>query len=64
MAKNELLENILDDLSVLKEKDEARDQRLDRIEAALGELVKAAGSTQPTTSTPKRNLQTAFLMTH
>ena len=51
MAKNELLENILDDLSVLKEKDEARDQRLDRIEAALGELVKAAGSTQPTTST-------------
>ena len=51
MAKNELLENILDDLSVLKEKDEARDQRLDRIEAALGEMVKAAGSTQPTTST-------------
>ena len=36
MAKNELLENILDDLSVLKEKDEARDQRLDGIEAALG----------------------------
>lgn len=35
----------------MKEKDEARDQRLDRIEAALGELVKAAGSTQPTTST-------------
>lgn len=51
MAKNELLENILDDLSVLKEKDEARDQRLDRIEAALGELVKTASSTQPTTST-------------
>lgn len=51
MAKNELLEDILDDLSVMKEKDEARDQRLDRIEAALGELVKAAGSTQPTTST-------------
>lgn len=35
----------------MKEKDEAKDQRLDRIEAALGELVKAAGSTQPTTST-------------
>lgn len=53
MAKNELLEDILDDLSVMKEKDEARDQRLDRIEAALGELVKAAGSTQPTSSTPQ-----------
>lgn len=53
MAKNELLENILDELSVLKEKDEARDQRLDRIEVTLGELVKAAGSTLPTTSTSK-----------
>ncbi len=51
MAKNELLENILDDLSVLKEKDEARDQRLDRMESALGELVKVVGSIQPTTST-------------
>ena len=51
MAKNELLEDILDDLSVMKEKDEARDQRLDRMESALCELVKAAGSTQPTTST-------------
>jgi len=51
MAKNELLEDILDDLSVMKEKDEARDQRLDRMESALGDLVKAAGSTQPTTST-------------
>ena len=51
MAKNELLENILDDLSVMNEKDEARDQRLDRMESALGELVKVAGSIQPTTST-------------
>ena len=51
MAKNELLENILDDLSVINEKDEARDQRLDRMESALDELVKVVGSIQPTTST-------------
>lgn len=37
----------------MKEKDEARDQCLDRMESALGELVKPAGSTQSTTSTSK-----------
>lgn len=40
MAKNELLENILDDLSLIKDKDLERDSRLDRIESAINELVK------------------------
>lgn len=39
MAKNELLEEILDDLSVIKGKDEARDKQLADIQKMLNELL-------------------------
>ena len=39
MAKNELLEEILDDLSVIKGKDEARDKQLADIQKTLNELL-------------------------
>ena len=39
MAKNELLEEILDDLSVIKGKDEARDKQLADIQETLNELL-------------------------
>ena len=56
MAKNELLENILDELSVLKEKDEARDQRLDKMESALNELIKRE-SVQTSDSNQKKDFK-------
>ena len=39
MAKNELLEEILDELSVIKGKDEARDKQLTDILSTLKELL-------------------------
>lgn len=60
MAKNELLENILDDLSVIKGKDEERDRRLDRMETALAELVRKKGSKQDVDSIPDEGLKQCF----
>lgn len=53
MAKNELLENILDDLSVIKDKDASRDKRLESIESALKELVDNVESGKSVPSTAK-----------